>query len=156
MTPRQKSLLLAAVHVLIVASLGAKLLADRVTRPRVWVKTALVDPDLPIRGRYVALRVEIEGTGDLLGREISLAVENGRLTAVGSNRLTGLRISHRGAPFVLDPPIAFFIPEHVADPARRQPGEELWVEVTVPRQGPPRPLQLGVKKNGTLTPLDLR
>jgi len=34
--------------------------------------------------------------------------------------------------------------------------EELWVEVTVPRRGPPRPLRLGVKKDGTLTPLDLR
>ena len=156
MTHRQKSLVLAVVHVLIAASLGGKLLADRVTRPRLWVKTAPVDPNMPIRGRYVALRVEVEGSGDLLERDVALAVNDGRLTAVPTDRMTGMRISQRGAPFVLDPPIAFFIPEHATDPSVRQPGEELWVEVTVPRAGPPRPLRLGVRKDGTLTPLDLR
>jgi hypothetical protein len=49
--------------------------------------------------------------------------------------------------------IAFFIPEHVADPSIRPAGEELWAEVTVPPKGPPRPIQLGVMKNGLLTPL---
>ena len=56
----------------------------------------------------------------------------------------------------LSEPIAYFIPEHVDDPSRRPPGEELWVEVTVPPKGPPRPIRLGVKKDGVLTPLDLR
>jgi hypothetical protein len=37
----------------------------------------------------------------------------------------------------------------------RAPGEELWVEVTLPRRGPPRPIRLAVKKDGVLTPLDL-
>ncbi|MCZ6514734.1 MAG: hypothetical protein O6850_02600 [Acidobacteria bacterium] len=32
---------------------------------------------------------------------------------------------------------------------------QLWAEVTLPRQGPPRPIRLGVKKEGLLTPLDL-
>ena len=52
-------------------------------------------------------------------------------------------------------PVAFFIPEHVPDPSQRRPGEELWAEVTVPRTGPPRPIRLGVKRNGELTPLPL-
>jgi hypothetical protein len=56
----------------------------------------------------------------------------------------------------LSPALAFFIPEHVADPSRRPAGEELWVEVTVPRRGSPRPIRLGVKKDGVLTPLALR
>ena len=38
---------------------------------------------------------------------------------------------------VLEQPVAFFIPEHVPDPSRRGLGEELWVEVTLPRKGPP-------------------
>jgi hypothetical protein len=54
---------------------------------------------------------------------------------------------------VLDEPLAFFIPEHVPDPSFREPGEELWVEVTLPRRGAPRPIQLGVKKDGVLSPL---
>jgi hypothetical protein len=43
---------------------------------------------------------------------------------------------------VLDKPLAFFIPEKVEDPSRLKPGEELWVEVTVPPSGPPRPIRL--------------
>jgi hypothetical protein len=39
-------------------------------------------------------------------------------------------------------PVAFFLPEHAADPSRLSPGKELWVEVSVPRKGPPRPIQL--------------
>ena len=102
----------ALLHVALVASLGAKLLYDRATRPREWVHVLPVDPDSPLRGRYVRLRIE--------GRHDQLA---------------------------------FFIPEHVPDPSRRQPGEELWAELTLPRAGPPRPIRLGVKKNGVLTPL---
>ena len=46
------------------------------------------------------------------------------------------------------------IPEHVPDPSRRPAGEELWVEVTIPRAGAPRPIRLGVKKDRVLTPLN--
>lgn len=53
-------------------------------------------------------------------------------------------------------PLAFYIPEHIPDPSRRQPGEELWVEVSIPGKGPLRPVRLGVKKDGLLTPLELR
>jgi hypothetical protein len=52
-------------------------------------------------------------------------------------------------------PVAFFIPEHIPDPSIRQPGEELWVELTVPRDGPPRPIRLGVRRNGVLMPIDI-
>jgi hypothetical protein len=55
---------------------------------------------------------------------------------------------------VLAEPVAFFIPEHATDPSRRRNEEELWVEVTVPRRGPPRPIRLGLKKGDVLTPLE--
>jgi hypothetical protein len=156
-TRRQKSLVLTAVHVALVASLGAKLLADRTTRPRVWARTAPIDPDLPIRGRYVRLRIEVEGSPDLTGREVELIVLGDKLIAAAAPDSTGLRITARpSASFVLERPLAFFIPEHVEDPSRRAPGEELWVEVTIPRRGPPRPIRLGVWRDGTLTPLELR
>ena len=41
------------------------------------------------------------------------------------------------------------------DPARRALGEEPWVEVNVPKSGPPRPIRLGVKKGEALTPLEM-
>jgi uncharacterized membrane-anchored protein len=45
-------------------------------------------------------------------------------------------------------PVDFYIAEHAADPTRLKPGQELWIEVTIPPQGPPRPTQLALKDNG--------
>jgi hypothetical protein len=63
----------------------------------------------------------------------------------------------RGDTDVLRVPVVFFIPPNVPDPAVRPAGEELWVEVSLPKRGAPRPIRLGVKKSGgEITPLDLR
>lgn len=132
MTPAIKSLIVAVVQVALVASLGAKLLYDRATRPRVWVRAAPYDPNLPIRGRYVRLRLVVEPAG-LQGKKPT---------------------AHRELHDLVVP---FFIPEHVPDPSRRAVGEALWVEVTIPKRGPPRPIQLGVKQgDGPIVPLALR
>lgn len=42
-------------------------------------------------------------------------------------------------------PVNFYVAEHAASPLPLKPGEELWIEVTVPPKGSPRPLQLAVK-----------
>ena len=57
----RNGLILAAIHLAIVGSLGVKLLADRAMLPRAWVRAAPVDPNLPIRGRYVQIRPEPRG-----------------------------------------------------------------------------------------------
>lgn len=57
--PMTKAVVVALIQVLIVSSLGAKLLYDRRTRPQAWFKTERYDPDLPIRGRYVSLQIEV-------------------------------------------------------------------------------------------------
>ena len=166
----RKGLLVAALHVAIVGSLGAKLLIDRATRPRVWVRTAPVDPNLPIRGRYVRLAIEAvpfgslrsvaPGPADRAGHHpITLSMQDGQLVAVPSptaRQLTARIVDRAGERVaVLNQPLAYFIPEHVADPSQRAPGEELWVEVTIPRKGAPRPIRLGIKKDGVLTALDM-
>src|SRR5207245_1773505 len=118
-----------------------------------------------IRGRYVRLNVEAVPSSDLRSREsqvapIALSVRDGRLVAApatGSSRLTARFVERAGERVaVVNEPLAYFIPEHVADPSRRAAGEELWVEVTIPRAGAPRPIRLGVKKDGLLTPLDMK
>ena len=159
----RKGLIVALLHLAIVGSLGAKLLVDRATRPRVWARTAPIDPDSPLRGRYVQLRVEshdpINLPKDSYSTPVSLAARDGMLVLAPSSSETGLTahpISRDGRPVpVLDQPLAYFIPEDVPDPSFRRAGEELWVEVTLPRHGPPRPIRLAVKKDGVLTPLDL-
>jgi hypothetical protein len=61
MNASARGLVLAVLHLALVAALGGKLLLDRARYPRVWVKAAPVDPELPIRGRYLRLRVEPPG-----------------------------------------------------------------------------------------------
>jgi hypothetical protein len=53
----------------------------------------------------------------------------------------------------LDTPVDFYIPEHAAIPSPLKAGQELWIEVTVPPNGPPRPLQLALKQDGVWKPL---
>jgi hypothetical protein len=172
--PRPRSLLtrglaLAALHLLLVSTLGAKLFYDRSTRPRIWVETAPYDPDMPIRGRYVSLRLIVE-TPDIAPpsdaapgwswHPVRLHLEGDHLVArsESEDRSYGepsVRFVKRGNAWipVLNEPVAFFIPEHADDPSRRSPGESLWVEVTLPRAGPPRPIRLGVRTDGPITPL---
>lgn len=172
MSSLSKGLILGVVHLALVASVGGKMLFDRATRPRVWVRTGPVDPNLPIRGRYLALRLEVPARGlpvPAPGRtfrmnRVLLRLEEGQFVAVPAppdspwnegfyawvRTVNGIEVADIGEP------LAFFIPERAVDPSRRPPGEELWVEVTVPKKGPPRPIRLGVKKGGVLTPLELR
>jgi hypothetical protein len=175
----RNGLILAAIHLAIVGCLGGKLLADRAILPRAWVRAAPVDPNLPIRGRYVQIRPEVHrfenmelapGTRNYSSRPaptpnsnpprpVRLEARDGLLFATGSavdDGVWGSLAKRADREVVQLDPLAFFIPESVADPSIRPAGEELWVEVTIPRKGSPRPIRLGVKKNGTLTPLALR
>ena len=59
MKPLTKAIAVALIQALIVCSLGAKLLYDRRSRPQAWFRTQRYDPNLPIRGRYLGLQVEV-------------------------------------------------------------------------------------------------
>ncbi len=175
MKPWVKGVVIAVVHVGLVASLGVKLLYDRATRPRVWALAAPYDPNLPIRGRYVRLQLVVEprgiqktkpGPGWNPSQSVVLRVEEGRLVAEANPQERAYDPSDMHVQFlqrqdqelaVLDKPVAFFITEHIPDPSLRPPDEELWVELTIPKKGPPRPIRLGVKKgDGPMVPLELR
>ncbi len=177
MKPLSKGLLLGALHLALVLSLGGKLLLDRATRPRVWARAVPYDPDLPIRGRYVSLRLVVNATQIFStlpskeesprdrwarrqeARDAQIEAVNGELAARPAAAESGQQVSLAWTPdgyvAALYEPVACFIPEHVSDPSRRAQGEELWVEVTLPKKGPPRPIRLAVKKEGVLKPLEL-
>ena len=53
----------------------------------------------------------------------------------------------------LSNPVDFYISENAVDPTRLKTGQQLWIEVTLPPKGPPRPLQLALKDNGAWRPL---
>jgi hypothetical protein len=166
-----KGLLLAALHVALVCSLGAKLLYDRATRPRVWIQVATYDPNLPIRGRYLVFSLQLPAEG-FTAREnqqpysspyspsrCDLLARNDVLTAVANENgefWVNIRLVNNAPVAIVNTQTPFFIPEHANVPTPRAlGGEELWMEATLPRQGPPRPIRLATKKNGALTPLAL-
>ena len=64
MRARRAGIALAVIHVLLVGTLGLKLLADRARLPRAWARTVPIDPDLleETRHRHRSER----GRGDAL------------------------------------------------------------------------------------------
>lgn len=95
--------------------------------------------------------------------QATLKAENGKLLAI---RVARTEESPRGLTVWVQPgascdrmtlsqPVDFYLPEHAQDPMAA--GSELWVEVTVPPAGPPRPIQLARKEaNGNWVPLASR
>ncbi len=90
-----------------------------------------------------------------------LKVENNRLMAIripeGDNQSRGQIVSAQPGSSCdnlrLNQPVDFYIAEHAASPVPVKPGQELWIEVTVPPKGPPRPIQLALKQDGAWKPL---
>jgi uncharacterized membrane-anchored protein len=91
--------------------------------------------------------------------------------SVQNNKLVAIRIPDSGDPsrgqwiqtqpglpcdslYLLDS-VDFYLPEHAALPWAASPMSvrEIWVEVTVPPKGPPRPIQLALKDNGVWKPV---
>ncbi len=171
MTNVRKGLTVTLLHILIVLSLGGKFLYDREHRPRVWVKTGTIDPDLPIRGRYLTLSLEVRApelaklrtSPNYNWQSVVLAAENGQLVAHPVDTPSGMYIG-AGAKtpmpaeddlYFLSPQVDFFIPEHAETPHPTR-DEEVWAELTIPRKGPPRPIQLAIKHGSQWTPLTYR
>ncbi len=167
------ALLLAGVQAMLLLSTGLLFWLERQTSPRAWVATQPVDPNLPIRGRYITLKMVVPflsdqsdglSRSDLVGtwQDVNLSVVDHRLLAkqavqTRSNNFAGeLRLEQGTLVIIPGPELAFFIPSDVDDPSIRPDGNTLWVEVTLPGSGAPRPIQLGLEQNGQIEPLALR
>jgi hypothetical protein len=184
------SIVLLLIQLMLVSSVAAKYLYQRRSCPRVWVRAAAYDPELPIRGRYLSLQLTVDGCESTLPSALhaifprnsdgttrkggfhvnwqgavsfraKLKVEGNRLLAI---RIPEADLTSKGVGVTawpdsscdamrLDEPVDFYIAEHVKDPSWLKPGQELWIEVTIPPQGPPRPLQLALKQDGVWKPL---
>ena len=165
LTPLVRGVLVGLIQLMLVGSLAGKLWYDRATLPRVWVRCTGFDPDDPFRGRYVQLRltVPLPATDRVYG-PAQLRVVGAELVAEPAPATNGAweqvsfagRVNEMTPIAMLHPPVAVFLPEHVPDPTLHALDEELWLEVTVPQHGPPRPIRLGIKRRGSpITPLTL-
>ena len=185
------SIVLLVIQLLIVSSIAGKYLWQRWRCPRVWTRAAAIDPELPMRGRYLSLQLTVDGCQSTLPsakfatfpRDVNgaikpgpyvlrprpvlfranLKVQNNQLVALrvegqeDTRRSTGEEISAApGAPcnqMQLFDPVDFYIADTAKSPLPLQPNQELWIEVTVPPTGPPRPIQLALKQDGSWKPL---
>jgi hypothetical protein len=169
MTTRGKAIALIVIQCLLVSSIAAKYIYERATLPRVWVRTVQFDPELPMRGRYLALSPVVDVCSLNLHPPanirsphwydtpaVQLVAHNGHLVAINAaGRLPRNDYQHvvitdqtpcdRARTF---PGMDYFIPENALSPFPLKPGQELWAEVTVPPSGPPRPIQLALSDNG--------
>ena len=170
MTMRTRAVGLVVIQCLLVSSIAVKYLYERATCPRVWTRASQYDPELPMRGRYLALSPQVDACEVMKNGRPSevqafgirsfrtrLAARDGKLVAedardqlprtdfpavtVGVNRSCSQGQIWRG--------IDYFLPENAKSPFPLKPGQELWVEVTVPPQGAPRPIQLALSDKGT-------
>lgn len=185
------SIAVLVIQLALVSSIAAKYVYQRARCPRVWTRTAMYDPELPMRGRYLSMQLQVDGCASTLPsakqagfpRTIE-GVPNGAgysviapglvqfeaILAVKNNRLVAVRVPENediptGQSVVaqsgvacdamrLSDPVNFYIAEHATSPLPLARGQELWVEVTVPPKGPPRPIQLALKEaNGAWKPL---
>ena len=126
MNSLSKGIIVGALQCVLVLSLTGKLFYDRSTCPRVWVKTMPWDPNLPIRGRYLALVLTPDSDSPYFQR-----------------------MNHER--------VVFFVTEHQTELDSltfRRNAPDLWVEVTIPRKGPPRPIRMGFNKEGQFIEVD--
>lgn len=173
---------LLVVQLVLVLSIAGKYLYERKSRPRIWVQTTQNDPNQPQRGRYLALQLAVNACGlphdpahftagyqvtpngfspGSYRWSVSLAAQDGHLTPhledhartpEGIQQVTQVEIqSCERVPLNSD--TEFFIPDTAKSPFPLKEGQELWVEVTVPASGPPRPVQLAASDASGFHPL---
>jgi hypothetical protein len=182
MKTKQAAWLLLGIQLVLVLSVAGKYWWERMNCPRVWVKAAQYDPNMPLRGRYLELQLAVnacslprdkarfdQGYQDATGRQtpgywtwnVVLAAEDGQLMPRVADRQQvekdGGSVMHRENQPCESAPLSsetnFFIPDTAKRPFPLAKGQVLWVEVTVPPSGPPRPIQLAVSSAAGWQPL---
>lgn len=171
-SPRKAGLLLGMLQAALLLGLVLQVQIERRRSPRAWVRVMAVDPERPIRGRYVDLQLVLpdpDGTAPVpaddpltagrQGRWVHLEVKGDRIVArPGSTRESLQQRAHWAKPVRIEgqpmlrlsgEPVAFFLPPDQPDPTLRPKGESLWLEASVIDQAMPRPLRLGVMRQGT-------
>jgi hypothetical protein len=182
MSRLRAGVVLLLIQLALVLSVAGKYLYERQTRPRVWVRAAQVDPSQPLRGRYLALQPLLNACDlpkDAARTEtrflpsgktaagwwvwsVSLDVVGGHLVprlaqkprnAMDTHTLRVGKNSSCELGELTGTGMELFLSEGAKTPFPLKPGQELWVEVTVPKQGPPRPIQLALSDASGFHPL---
>lgn len=181
MMSRSRSLAVVVIQVTLVLSVAAKYAWERQRCPSIWVRTTQFDPERILRGRYLALTLQADACSLPPGEQsfaenqklhtrtlvstswtVRTIAKSGRLIAVPSSAQeddsTHLTLP-AGQPCtaaLLGEGAEFFISERAKTPFPLAKGTNLWTLVTVPPQGPPRPVKLAISDATGFHPLELR
>ncbi len=180
MSYRTRTILLIAIQCVLVSTIAGKYLYERATRPRVWARVAQYDPNLPMRGRYLALSPLVNACSlprdkdsepawmayskakenqwywhvRATARDGKLVVEDARNVLPRSEPQTvWLKGAQPCDRVQLTPGMDFFLPDTAKSPIPLKTGAELGGDGPVPPAGPPRPIQLAISDNGQWKPL---
>jgi len=171
------SVAVLVIQLAIVGSIAGKYFYERWKCPRVWTRAAMYDPELVMRGRYLSMQLSVDGCKSTLPSanqaiyprnvdgtpqqliyfQAEIKAEDNKLVAIRLPESEEQRLGQAvtAAPGAacdnlrLQQAVNFYIAEHAASPLPVKAGQELWVEVTVPPKGPPRPIQLALKADGS-------
>lgn len=170
----RSGIILLLVQLGLVLTVAGRYLYERQTRPRVWTRATHYDPDLPMRGRYLAMQLLLDACGlprnaairpyvpgpSIWQWNVSLRAAGGKLSPVADKSLSprnaGTLTLAEGKPCdqaTLSTQLLFFIPERARLPLPLKEGQDLWVEVTVPSSGAPRPIQIALSGADGFRPL---
>lgn len=185
------AILLTLIQCVLVLTIAGKYAYERKVCPRVWTRSANVDPNSPLRGRYLVLSPEIDACGLKAGEGPNRGDSNGRpgsdpqAIQVQPPQFHYWRakvIARQGKLVAVEMPdstpsstlvnvfqeknkpcdrasiqsgIDYYIPDTAKWPPELGAHDSLWIEVTVPPAGPPRPIQLAVSRNGVFTPMPM-
>ncbi len=164
--PIVAAVVIGVAQAAIVCSLAAQAALDRGRLPRAWVRARPVTSTPAAHGRYlrvylvpvvdagVAPRIDsINGRAVVRTVPVALEARDGRLLAhkAPASRVSlGYPDDRKEGEAVVWPAVDCFVPAADGNPSRLLEQRELWIEVTVPRQGPPRPIRLGTMKDGSV------
>ncbi len=167
---RRPGLTVAAAQLLLVAGLFVTLDLNQRSLPTVWVPIPEFFPSTWSGGARIWLSLEVvpadgrypEPTPDFgpLPRRSAfhafhLFISHNRLTAeIAKNRL-GFYVTSKRDPdgrmhLMLPRVVSVVVPADAPAPPRAENGDEFLVEVAVPNSGAPRPVRLGIRRNGVL------
>ena len=88
------SIVLLLIQLALVSSIAAKYLYQRRSCPRVWVRTAAYDPEMVMRGRYLSLRLTVDGCQSTLPSALHAIFPR---NSDGTTKPTGFHVNWQGA-----------------------------------------------------------
>ena len=173
MSARRNGLVVLAIQVALVLSIGVKYAWERHHCPMVWARAQQYDPSEPLRGRYLAISLYANACGlsaGERGRHVLGLTQDSRLNSVETQEWHVVPAVRNGelAPKVVDETRPgptqqltldkgmpceyarlsgtsdFFILEHAKSLVPLQQGQEMWALVTAPPSGPVRPVKLAI------------